>query len=134
MASLTKIEGIGKITQRKLQQCGIGSTGALLKHCATKKNRKAVAEEGGISEKVLLGCVNKADLFRIKGVGEEYSDLLEASGVDTVPELGQRNAGNLHKRMAEINGKKRLVRQLPAASQVAGWVKQAKKLPRVIQY
>ncbi len=78
--------------------------------------------------------MNKADLFRIKGVGEEYSDLLEASGVDTVPELGQRNAANLHKKMAEVNGKKKLVRQLPAGSQVAGWVKQAKKQPRVITY
>ena len=134
MASLTKIEGIGAKTAQKLQKCGLKSTAALLKHCATKKGRKAVAEDSGLSETVLLGCVNKADLFRIKGVGEEYSDLLEASGVDTVPELAQRKAENLHQKMAEVNGKKKLVRQLPTASQVASWVQQAKKLPRVITY
>lgn len=134
MASLTKIEGIGAKTAQKLKKCGMRSTDALLKHCATRKNRKAVAAESGLSEKVLLACVNKADLFRIKGVGEEYSDLLEASGVDTVPELAQRSAANLHKKMGEVNAKKKLVRQLPTASQVAGWVAQAKKLPRVISY
>ncbi len=134
MASLTSIEGIGKRTAQKLQKCGIGSTAALLKHCATKKGRKAVAAEAGLSEKVLLGCVNKADLFRIKGGGEEYSDLLEASGVDTVPELAQRNSDNLHAKMTGVNAKKKLVRQLPSAGQVSGWVKQAKKLPRVITY
>ena len=134
MASLTSIEGIGQKTAQKLQKCSIRSTGTLLKQCATKKGHKAVAEDSGLSEKVLLGCVNKADLFRIKGVGGQYSDLLEVAGVDTVPELAQRNSDNLHKKMASVNAQKKLVRQIPSAGQVADWVKQAKGLPRVITY
>jgi predicted flap endonuclease-1-like 5' DNA nuclease len=78
--------------------------------------------------------VNHVDLFRIDGVGEEYADLLEESGVDTVPELAQRKPANLHKKMVEVNEEKKLVRKLPAASQVEGWVAQAKKLPRVVKY
>ena len=126
--------GHRKATKTKLAKCGIQSTNGLLKMCATPKGRRAVAADSKLSEKILLGCVNKADLLRVKGVGEEYSDLLERSGVDTVPELAQRNAANLHTKMVEVNSKKKLVRQLPSAGQVEGWVKQAKKLPRAIKY
>ena len=75
-----------------------------------------------------------ADLFRIKGVGEEYADLLEAAGVDTVPELAQRNAENLHKKLAEVNEAKNLVRRVPTQGEVSEWVGQAKQLPRVLTY
>jgi predicted flap endonuclease-1-like 5' DNA nuclease len=78
--------------------------------------------------------VNHVDLFRIKGVGEEYSDLLEEAGVDTVPELAQRNAENLYAKLGEVNKAKKLVRRLPAQSQVADWIEQAQNLPRVITY
>ena len=75
-----------------------------------------------------------ADLFRIKGVGEEYSDLLEAAGVDTVPELAQRRADNLTAKMAEVNEQKQLVRRLPTEDQVTSWIEAAKSLPRVVTY
>lgn len=88
----------------------------------------------GISHGLVLEWVNHVDLYRIKGVAQEYSDLLEEAGVDTVPELAQRNAANLHAKMVEVNDAKKLVRQLPSEKQVASWVDQAKKLPRVIQY
>ena len=78
--------------------------------------------------------VNLADLFRIKGVAEEYSDLLEEAGVDTVVELAQRNAENLFQKIVETNQEKRLVRKLPAQGQVANWIEQAKTLPRVVTY
>ena len=78
--------------------------------------------------------VNRADLSRIKGIGEEYADLLEVAGVDTVPELGQRNAENLFNKMVEVNAEKKLVRQVPAQSKVEDWVKQAKGLDRVVTY
>jgi predicted flap endonuclease-1-like 5' DNA nuclease len=83
---------------------------------------------------LVLEWVNHVDLFRIKGVGSEYADLLEAAGVDTVPELAQRNAANLQQKMAEVNATKKLVRRLPVLSQVEDWIKQAKTLPRVIKY
>jgi predicted flap endonuclease-1-like 5' DNA nuclease len=88
----------------------------------------------GVSEKLILEWVNHADLFRIKGVGEEYADLLEEAGVDTVVELANRNAGNLVKKMAEVNARKNLVNKLPALSQVENWIAQAKKLPRAVSY
>lgn len=134
MTSLTEIEGIGEASARKLDKAGIKTTEALLKHGASPKGRKEIAAKSGISEKVILRYVNMADLFRIKGVAEEYADLLEAAGVDTVPELAQRNAANLTKRMHEINEKKKLVRRPPAESNVTDWVNQAKSLPRVIKY
>ena len=96
--------------------------------------RKELAEGTGISEHLILKWVNHVDLYRIKGIGSEYADLLEASGVDTVVELAQRNPENLFEKMSEVNAEKALVRKLPTASQVADWVAQAKGLPRVVSY
>ncbi|WP_305043766.1 DUF4332 domain-containing protein, partial [Geoalkalibacter sp.] len=84
--------------------------------------------------KLLLKWINNSDLFRIKGVGQEYADLLEQAGVDTVPELAQRKPENLHQKMTELNEQKKLVRKLPTLDQVQSWVAQAKELPRVIHY
>jgi predicted flap endonuclease-1-like 5' DNA nuclease len=136
MASLTKVEGIGKKFQKELQKAGISTTDALLKNGATRKGRNQIAKDSGISAKLILEWVNHADLFRIKGVGEEYADLLEASGVDTVVELGKRVPENLHAKMAEVNskGKRKLVRQLPGINQVKAWIKQAKRLKRVVTH
>ena len=93
-----------------------------------------MAQATGISDKLILKWVNHADLFRIKGVAGEYAELLEAAGVDTTPELAQRNAENLHSKMVETNAAKHLVRQVPAQSQVAGWIAEAKQLPRKVSY
>ncbi len=134
MTSLLKVEGIAETYAGKLAKAGISSTEALLEKGATPKGRKEISEKTRISEKLVLEWVNHVDLFRIKGVGEEYSDLLEEAGVDTVPELAQRNPENLHQKLAEVNQRKKLVRQLPSLSQVQSWVEQAKGLPRVIQY
>ena len=134
MAKLTTVEGIGEIYAQKLHNAGIATTGALLDKGATPQGRQTLAEEAGISDKLILEWVNHADLFRIKGVGEEYADLLEEAGVDTVPELAQRNPANLHAKLGEVNAAKKLVRRLPTAAQVTDWVEQAKALPRVITY
>jgi predicted flap endonuclease-1-like 5' DNA nuclease len=134
MAKLTTVEGIGETYAEKLHNAGIATTGALLKKGATPQGRQALAEETGISDKLILEWINHADLFRIKGVGEEYADLLEEAGVDTVPELAQRNPANLHAKLREVNAAKKLVRRLPTAAQVTEWTEQAKALPRVINY
>ncbi|MCZ7553439.1 MAG: DUF4332 domain-containing protein [Anaerolineales bacterium] len=134
MAKLVYIEGVGEIYAEKLKAAGVKSTDALLKQGSTPKGRKTIAEKSGISEKLILEWVNHVDLFRIKGVGEEYADLLEEAGVDTVPELAQRNPENLLEKLVEVNEKKKLVRRLPVQSQVTDWVAQAKTLPRVIEY
>jgi predicted flap endonuclease-1-like 5' DNA nuclease len=134
MARIIDIEGIGPVYAEKLAAVGITTVEALLKAGASPKGREALEEETGISHKLILEWVNLADLFRIKGVGEEYSDLLEEAGVDTVPELAQRNAENLYAKLQEVNAAKELVRRLPAQSQVANWVEQAKSLDRVVTY
>ena len=134
MAKIVDIEGIGPKYEELLAQEGIKTVEGLLKAGSKAKDRKRIAESLQISEKLILEWVNHADLFRIKGVGEEYSGLLEEAGVDTVPELAQRNAENLVAKMAEANAEKDLVRRLPVLSQVEDWVKQAKELPRVIEY
>lgn len=134
MAKLSLIEGIGDVYEAKLEEVGVKSIEALLETCATKKGRTELAEKSGISEKLILKWANHADLARIKGIGGEYAELLEASGVDTVPELAQRNAANLFKKMQEVNEAKKLVRKLPTEAQVEDWIKQAAELPRVINY
>ena len=134
MAKLSKVEGIGEVYAQKLRATGITTTQALLEKGASRQGRTEIAEKTGISGKLILEWVNHVDLFRIKGVGEEYSDLLEAAGVDTVPELAQRNPEHLHQKLVAVNQEKKLVRQLPTQSQVGDWIEQAKRLPRVITY
>lgn len=134
MTKLTTVEGIGPVYSEKLQEIGINTAEALLAQGATPKGRQEIAEKSGIPYAKVLEWINHVDLFRINGVGEEYADLLEAAGVDTVPELSQRNPGNLHEKMTAVNAEKKLVRQLPTSAQVADWVEQAKRLPRVITY
>ncbi len=134
MTKLVDIEGIGKTQAKKLEKAGVRSLEHLLEIGASPAGRKKIANQTGISAKLVLKWVNRADLVRIKGVGEEYADLLEVAGVDTVPELAKRNPANLYAKMVEVNQAKNLVRKLPAEKQVADWVAQAKKLPRVIKY
>ena len=134
MTSLKKIEGIGDKYADQLREAGLGSIEALLEAGKSKKGRQELADETGISEKLILEWVNLADLFRIKGIGEEYSDLLEEAGVDSVPELAQRNPDNLHSKLVEINESKSLVRQLPSADAVQSWVEQAKALDRIVTH
>ena len=134
MATPSEIEGIGEGDSTKLEEAGITSLENLLKTCCEKKHRKEIAEKSGISEKLILNWVNRADLSRINGVSTQYANLLKYAGVDTVPELAQRNPENLQSKMAEVNEEKNLVRKVPTASQVQNWVEQAKELPRVVTH
>ncbi|NOZ05951.1 MAG: DUF4332 domain-containing protein [Chloroflexi bacterium] len=134
MAKMTHIEGIGDAYAAKLGEAGIDTPQALLEQGATSQGRKELAEQTGISATMILQWVNHVDLYRIKGVGSEYADLLEAAGVDTVVELAQRNPENLYETLVNVNGEKKLVRNVPAQTQVQDWVTQAKSLPRVIHY
>lgn len=134
MTKLLRIEGIGPASAEKLIAAGVASIEALLELGRTPKGRAELAEKAGIAGDLLLGWINRADLYRVKGIGEQYSDLLEASGVDTVPELARRNAANLLEKMTQVNGERNLVRRLPPLSRVANWVEQAKALPRAIEY
>ncbi|MBN1485901.1 MAG: DUF4332 domain-containing protein [Chloroflexia bacterium] len=134
MAKLQTIEGIGPAFAEKLEGAGLCSVEDLLQKGATPNGRQELAAQTGLAEKKILGWVNQADLMRISGVGEEYADLLEQSGVDTVIELAQRNPQNLLQKMLEVNAEKKLVRQTPSLKKVAGWVEQAKELPRVVSY
>jgi len=134
MTKLLDIEGIGPVYAQKLQEVGVGTVEALLERGATPQGRQELAEITGLGNARILEWVNHADLFRIKGVGEEYSDLLEEAGVDTVPELAQRNPENLYAKLQEVNAEKKLVRRVPPLASVQSWVEQAKQLPCVIQY
>ena len=134
MAKIEDVEGIGPVYAAKLQEAGIVRTEILLEKGATPQGRKAIEEQTGISHGLILEWVNHVDLYRIKGVASEYSDLLEEAGVDTVVELSHRAADNLYQKMLEVNAEKKLVRRPPTKAQVADWIEQAKKLPRVVNY
>jgi predicted flap endonuclease-1-like 5' DNA nuclease len=134
MSNIIDVEGIGEIYAGKLQEAGIATTEALLKEGATPAGRKKIEKATGIGHALILRWINHVDLFRIKGVQKQYAELLEAAGVDSIPELAQRDPAHLHPKMVAVNEQKKLVGQLPTAGQVALWVKQAKSLPRVVTY
>jgi len=131
---ITDIEGIQADSAATLKSVGIRTTAKLLEAAKNPKGRKALAEKTGIDEKRILRWANMADRMRIKGVGEEYAELLQAAGVDTVRELKYRNPANLAKAMAQANSKRKLVRVLPSEKAVVRWIEQAKKLPLKITY
>jgi predicted flap endonuclease-1-like 5' DNA nuclease len=131
---IAEIEGIGPVYADKLGDAGVKSVEGLLETGASKAGRKKLAEATGIDEGKILNWVNKADLFRIKGIGAQFSELLEAAGVDTVKELRNRNAENLHAKLVEVQEEKKLTRAVPALSQVTDFIEQAKALPPVVTY
>ena len=132
--SIEEIEGIGPEYGQKLRDVDIQTTDDLLRRCGDKKGREGVSTESGLSEKHLLEWVNLADLMRINGVGEEFADLLEEAGVDTVKELATRNAENLAAAMEEVNGKKNLTDRVPSAETTQKWIDEAKTLDPVVTH
>ncbi|MEO8541599.1 MAG: DUF4332 domain-containing protein [bacterium] len=134
MASLIDIEGVGKFHAAKLAGLGIDTQEELLKACSTPSGRADLATKAGLTMEQVLNWANRADLARVNGIGDQYADLLEAAGVDTVPELAQRNAENLYAKLVECNENHILVDRLPGAADVANWVTEAKTLPRALHY
>lgn len=131
---IDEIEGIGPSYCEKLQSVGIKNTDDLLEHCATPSGRKQVTEKTGLSEKHVLNWTNMADLMRVSGIGRQFAELLEASGVDTIKELRNRNAENLATKMDEVNKEKKLAKTSPSASTVEDWIAQAKRTDPKISY
>ena len=130
--NIIDIEGIGEAQGAKLKAAGINTVEELLDKCAAPKGRKALAEETGISEKLILKWTNHADLFRINGVGPQFAELLEAAGVDTVKELRHRNAENLAAKMEEVNAAKHLTRRVPSPAELQKMIDEAATLaPRM---
>lgn len=134
MTALSKIEGIGPAYEAKLKEAGIKSIEALLETGGAAKGRKNLVAETGIADTLILNWVNRADLFRVPGVGEQFSDLLEKSGVDSAVELATRKPENLLAKMTEVNKMKNLVNRMPSLGMVEGWIKVAKELPRKVHH
>ena len=132
--NLIDIEGIGPTFAKTLGDAGLKTTDDLLKSAGSSTGRKSLAATTSIPEPKILEWVNRADLMRIKGVGSEFSDLLESSGVDTVKELATRVPANLLARMTQVNEEKKLVRRAPNAGEVEAWVAEAKTLPPMVSY
>ncbi len=131
---VTEIDDIGPDDAAALKRAGIRTTDALLEAAKSPKGRRELATKTGIDEKRLLKWANCADRMRIKGVGDDYSELIRAAGVDTVRELKHRNAKKLAEAMRNANAKRKLVNFLPSEKAVARWIEHAKKLPLKISY
>jgi predicted flap endonuclease-1-like 5' DNA nuclease len=132
---IDEIEGIGPAQAAKLVEAGVSTTDQLLQWGANQAGRTSLGDTTGISGKLILEWVNHVDLMRIKGVGSEYSDLLEAAGVDSPSELAQRNAANLATTFQEVvAARPGIVRRIPTESEVAGWIEQSKDLPKVVEH
>lgn len=134
MTKIEDIEGIGASYGAKLKTAGIATVEGLLTAGSSPAGRKQLEEKTGIKHELILEWVNHADLYRIKGIGSEYSDLLEAAGVDTVAELAHRNPENLYATLQAKNVELKLVRRLPTQKQVEEWIAQAKALPKTVTY
>lgn len=134
MTKIIEIEGIGETYAAKLIEAGVSTIEELLKAGGSAKGRTDLEKKTGIRHALILEWVNHADLVRVDGVGVEYADLLEEAGVDTCAELAQRKAENLHAKLVEVNGEKKLVRRLPNLTQVTEWVECAKGLPKIVTY
>ncbi|HEX6032474.1 MAG TPA: DUF4332 domain-containing protein [Tepidiformaceae bacterium] len=134
MTGIIEIEGIGPAFEAKLKASGVETVEALLREGGTRVGRGTLAAKTGVDEDRILEWVNRADLMRVKGVGSEFSDLLEAAGVDTVKELAQRNAANLHAKLIEVNNAKNLVNRAPSMSEVEGWIRQAADMKAAVSY
>ncbi len=132
--AIENVEGIGPVRGEQLRKAGINDTDTLLAQCATPRQRQHLAEKSGLSDALILKFANLVDLYRVNGIGSEYSELLEAAGVDTVPELARRNPANLAEALGLVNQEKQLVRRVPSETEVAKWVEQARALPRVLDY
>ncbi|ERI85550.1 hypothetical protein HMPREF1981_01623 [Bacteroides pyogenes F0041] len=131
---IEQIEGIGEVYAQKLNALGIKTTEDLLQKGATASGRAKLAEETGISGKLILKWTNHADLFRIKGIAGQFAELLEAAGVDTVKEFRHRVPANLHAKLVETNEAKNLCNRVPAVSELEKMIAQAKELDPVITY
>ena len=134
MTKLDEIEGIGPSYAQSLKKAGIDTIEELLQVGGEPAGRDTIAEKSGLSLKLILEWVNHADLMRIKGVGSEFADLLEAAGVDSVPDLAARNAANLAAKLDEINEAKNLVRRVPNEATLADWIAEAKTLPKAVHH
>lgn len=132
--SIEEIEGIGPSYGQKLAEAGIRTTDGLLKRCCDRQGRKALCDSTGLSDQLVLKWTNMADLMRISGIGPQFSELLEAAGVDTIKELRNRNAENLAAKMAEVNGAKKLTRRTPPLKLVEKWVEAAKAATPMMTY
>lgn len=128
------IEGIGPVYAEKLLAAGIETDEQLLEKCCTPAGRKALSDDTGISLKLILTWTNHADLMRIDGIGPQFSELLEAAGVDTVKELRHRVAENLQQKLEEVNAAKNLVNRVPSLKEVEKMIEQAKVLPPKMEY
>ncbi|MDD3658235.1 MAG: DUF4332 domain-containing protein [Lascolabacillus sp.] len=131
---IEEIEGIGTVYGTKLRAAGVITVDDLLEKCASKSGRVALAKETGIDEKDILTWTNHADLFRIDGIGPQFSELLEEAGVDTIKELRNRNAENLYAKIKEVNEAKKLVGRLPSLGQIEEMITTAGKLDPKVTY
>jgi predicted flap endonuclease-1-like 5' DNA nuclease len=132
MKHINEIEGIGPSHAEKLESHGIKTVEDLLKSGATPNGREELVKKTGISHHLILKWVDEADLFRIKGIGRQYTELLRSAGVDSVKELAQRRADHLHEKVTAINREKKHVHEVPGVNAIERWIEEAKALPGVV--
>ncbi len=132
--NIQAIEGIGPVNANRLRGAGISTVASLLEAGATKAGRAQLSAETGLAEDLILSWVNRADLMRVRGIGTQYSDLLEAAGVDTVKELGRRRSDNLHQALQEANEARQLVRRTPTEAEVERWITRARELAPAVSH
>jgi len=129
MASIASIEGIEPALAKALRKAGIRSTAQLLTKAGHAADRHKLAARTGVDEGLLLRWVQRADLMRAKGVGEEFSDLLLHAGVAGIDDLARSTPNELYAACLAVTSRNaRIVRRPPSETEVAGWVDHATTL------
>ena len=130
---IVDIEGIGKVYRERLRGLGIETTEKLLELCAAAEGRQQLADRLELPLRTIRDWVSMADLMRLSGVATQFSELLQASGVDSVQELATQDAEELARRLAEVNEKGKLTRTVPNAEKVAAWIEEAGTLRKFLR-
>ena len=127
----TPVSGIRGITPElaaKLKGAGVDNTDELLAAAQMRGPRGELAKKLGVNPSQILELVNRADLARLKGIGDAYSNLLEEAGVDSVKELAHRVPANLHATITKVNEAKKITTRPPDLGAITDWIEQAKQM------
>lgn len=130
--TISKLNGIQPEIETKLRAHNIKDSKELLQAYHRFGSANRLAEHVGADASHITLLLNRADLARIRGIGEAYTGLLEAAGIQTIKELARRCPEELRAQFERINGERKLVGRVPAQATVNGWVNKARRLPAAL--
>ena len=128
MNSIDSINGMTHTEATKIRRARVRTTVTFLQIASTRSGRALLTKETGITSPKLLHWAKRAELMKIKNLGRDYADLLEAVGVESVADLKRRNPESLHEMMHNANQAKKIVDRMPSLKRVTNWIDDSKDI------